>query len=39
MNNFALDPGDNVFAQWWMRDPQSASTTGLSNAVRFTVCQ
>jgi len=39
MNLFGLDPGDTVYAQWWMRDPQSPSTTGLSNAVRFTVCQ
>jgi hypothetical protein len=27
-----------VFAQWWMRDPQSPSTTGLSNALRFRIC-
>jgi hypothetical protein len=39
MNAFGMDPGETFFAQWWMRDPQSASTTGLSNAVRFTVCQ
>ncbi len=39
MNLFGLDPGETVYAQWWMRDPQSPSTTGLSNAVRFTVCQ
>ncbi len=39
MNLFGLDPGETVHAQWWMRDPQSPSTTGLSNAVRFTVCQ
>ena len=39
MNAFGMDSGETFFAQWWMRDPQSASTTGLSNAVRFTVCQ
>ncbi len=32
-------PGDTVYAQWWMRDPASPSTTGLSNALRFTTCQ
>jgi hypothetical protein len=39
MNLFGMDPGETYFAQWWMRDPASASTTGLSNAVRFTVCE
>lgn len=39
MNTYGLDPGETVYAQWWMRDPASPSTTGLSNAVRFTVCQ
>ncbi len=39
MNSVGLFPGDTVYAQWWMRDPGSTSTTGLSNAVRFTVCQ
>ncbi|MBM3989828.1 MAG: hypothetical protein FJ298_02355 [Planctomycetes bacterium] len=39
MNSVGLSPGDTVYAQWWMRDPASASTTGLSNAVTFTVCQ
>jgi hypothetical protein len=39
MNSVGLNPGDTVFAQWWMRDPASPSTTGLSNGVRFTVCQ
>ncbi len=39
MNSVGLTPGQTVFAQWWMRDPQSPSTTGLSNALRFTVCQ
>jgi hypothetical protein len=38
MNTLGLDPGETVYAQYWMRDPQSPSTTGLSNAVRFTVC-
>jgi hypothetical protein len=35
----SIDPGDTIFAQFWMRDPAVASTTGLSNAIRFTVCQ
>jgi hypothetical protein len=39
MNLFGIDPGETVYAQYWMRDPASASTTGLSNAVQFTVCQ
>ncbi len=39
MDQLGLDPGETVYAQWWMRDPQSPSTTGLSNAVRFTVCE
>jgi hypothetical protein len=39
MSQYSLDPGDTVYAQWWMRDPAIASTTGLSNAVKFTICQ
>jgi hypothetical protein len=39
MNAYSLDPGDTVYAQWWTRDPAVASTTGLSNAIQFTVCQ
>jgi len=39
MNSVGLSPGDTVYAQWWMRDPASPSTTGLSNALRFTVCK
>ena len=35
----SIDPGETIFAQFWMRDPAVASTTGLSNAVQFTVCQ
>lgn len=31
----ALVPGRRVYAQWWMRDPASPSTTGLSNAFLF----
>ncbi|MCC7013551.1 MAG: thrombospondin type 3 repeat-containing protein [Planctomycetes bacterium] len=33
-----LVPGVNVFARWWMRDPQASFTTGFSNAVTFTIC-
>lgn len=32
-----LVPGVPVFAQYWSRDPASASTTNLSAAVRFTI--
>ncbi len=38
MNLLGLDPGETVYCQYWMRDPQSPSTTGLSNAARFTIC-
>ena len=34
-----MDAGETFYAQWWMRDPASPSTTGFSNAVKFTVCQ
>jgi len=37
----AVDPslvaGAEVFAQYWSRDPQTASTTSLSNALRFLI--
>jgi hypothetical protein len=37
----AVDPsltaGAEVFAQYWSRDPQSPSTTSLSNALRFVI--
>lgn len=39
MNLVGLAPSQTRYAQWWMRDPSSPSTTGLSNAVQFTVCQ
>ena len=39
MSLYGMDPGESFYAQWWMRDPASPSTTGLSNAVKFTVCQ
>jgi hypothetical protein len=38
MNLFGLDPGETVYCQYWSRDPQSPSTTGLSNGLEFTVC-
>lgn len=34
----ALIPGEELFAQVWSRDPGSASTTNLTNALRFTIC-
>ncbi len=33
-----LAPGVNVFARWWMRDPQAQFTTGFSDSLTFTVC-
>jgi hypothetical protein len=38
MNANGINVGDTIHAQWWMRDPGASFTTGLSNAVRFTVC-
>lgn len=32
-----LVPGAQVFAQYWGRDPASASTTSLTNGARFTI--
>lgn len=34
----SLVPGAEVFAQYWSRDPASASTTNLTNGARFTIC-
>jgi hypothetical protein len=39
MSLYGMDAGETFYAQWWMRDPASPSTTGFSNAVKFTVCQ
>ncbi|MBL8803180.1 MAG: hypothetical protein JNN27_14340 [Planctomycetes bacterium] len=36
-NDSNLVAGATVYAQYWMRDPASPSTTGLSNALSFTV--
>jgi len=36
-NDSYLVAGTTVYAQYWMRDPASPSTTGLSNALSFTV--
>ena len=38
MQFHGLQPGDTVYAQYWSRDPSSASTTGLTDAVSFTLC-
>jgi hypothetical protein len=38
LNANGLDAGEVVYCQWWMRDPGSPSTTGLSNALNFTSC-
>jgi len=34
----ALMPGQQVWVQTWSRDPASASTTNLSNALTFVIC-
>jgi hypothetical protein len=33
----ALSLGAEVYCQYWSRDPQSPSTTSLTNALRFLV--
>lgn len=33
-----LEAGASVFTQAWSRDPQSPSTTSLSNGLQFTIC-
>lgn len=38
-NANSIQAGDVLYAQWWMRDPASASTTGLSNGLQFTLCE
>jgi hypothetical protein len=34
-----LGEGNWVYAQFWYRDPQSPSTTGLTDAVQFLICR
>jgi hypothetical protein len=34
-----IAPGDTLYAQYWSRDPLAPFTTGLTDAVKFTVCQ
>ncbi|MCC7014088.1 MAG: hypothetical protein IT454_16140 [Planctomycetes bacterium] len=34
----SVAPGSTFWMQAWFRDPQSPSTTGLSNGLRFTTC-
>ena len=36
-NCIKLVPGEDVYAQFWSRDPAVPSTTNLSNAVHFTI--
>lgn len=36
--NFGVSPGDDVYCQFWYRDPNDSFTTGLSNGLRFEVC-
>jgi hypothetical protein len=35
----ALVSGQSVWAQYWSRDPAIPSTTNLTNAVEFTICE
>jgi hypothetical protein len=34
----SLVPGAFVYCQYWYRDPASVSTTGLSDALCFSIC-
>lgn len=34
----SLSVGSTIHAQYWYRDPQSPSTTGLSNGLEFVIC-
>lgn len=36
--NLGVSPGDDVYCQFWYRDPNDSFTTGLSNGLRFEVC-
>ena len=38
-NDPSLTPGATIYAQWWMRDSQSPSKTGLSDAIEIQFCQ
>lgn len=39
MSSYGLSAGDSVYCQYWSRDPQSPSTTGLTDGLKFTICQ
>ncbi len=39
LNAAGFTPGRTAYCQFWMRDPASPSTTGLSNGLQFTACQ
>ena len=38
-NDPSLVPGEVIYAQWWMRDAGSPSSTGLSDALEIHLCQ
>jgi hypothetical protein len=38
MASQGLSAGTTIYAQFWMRDPASASNTGLSNALQIAIC-
>jgi hypothetical protein len=37
-SSWGLVPGERIYCQYWSRDPASPSTTGLTDALFFTVC-
>jgi hypothetical protein len=39
MNSYGIAAGDTIDCQFWSRDPASVATSGLTNALEFTVCQ
>lgn len=38
MTSKGIEVGDTIHCQYWYRDPQAPFTTGLSDALQFTVC-
>jgi hypothetical protein len=38
MTAHGMTGGSTIYCQYWMRDPASPSTTGLSNGLKAPVC-
>jgi hypothetical protein len=38
MSAKGIGVGDTIYCQWWSRDPAAPWTTGLTDALSFTVC-